>query len=970
MQGKPPQNSVNTAKKTITSKAIPPKKQENQEKTIVNAISKPFVLQGKSLTPGSLQEKPANSWEKTVKSSSNNRSIPANSNTIEKTITSQANPLKKPANSQEKTMVSLDKTLKSPSKPFREEEKTLTSHENDDKTQVFRKPLKLTPSESQEKTHFIGLFQSEMRVNSFKPGEESLHTIKLGTTPSKSSYKSKLGVKISLETSKTLGNSSNLGLFSVEELPELAEDPHDWEIQDVLLGKGAYGNVYRVIDKSKNQAFALKIIELDPNSWDFEFLYEKTLYEVFLMKQANKLNSRSVLRFVDCFRRNQENAEENAPIACNILIIMELCQCSLNDLMEYRRENGVFWTDDQLLYYFYVLLDTLFELARLKIAHRDIKPRNILYNLAEKSVKFADFGEGKLVLGDLSGSLLMKSEENIGKLSNSEALSDQMINTVRGTPFFMSPEVYNSYRSKQISCVYDPLSSDIYSLGLTFFVMKTLNTDLSRQEIASALQKDAKFQAETLGNRLIKLMLCEDAQQRVEKTLLFFEEELKPVAKKLQPPEEAQFLSIYQLKKDESLSFAEKIQKKMLIAKLYTKLNRDSLAKSLLIEVLQSIDKEIKANSLQEIEYLFFKYRNLVSLATIELKEEETLPLGLKRLEEAWEILIKKAQPRLDKETFSHEYGNLLNEFGIAYRRSNKFEKALDFYENALKIAKELGSLVNISAVCYNIGHIFLKIKSYDQAMSYLKQSLKMLEDLSKKPQNEEISLKKLKEELAKSQKLMAEVFYNKKLFETAEEYAEKGLKLMQEIHGSSNVNLLEFLNFLGISCMTAGKHERSLSNFKQSLEISQAFMGKEAVSSIYILNNMGILYNLMGKNEDSEETLLDCAKICEKHSMEKDKGVAFYNLGNLYAKTGKVEKSTESLETALKIFEKLNVEIEKQAFIHYNIGGMAVSAKDFKKVKEHFNAAIKKYQMFLNKKEFAENKNVKKMQEFLKNLK
>ena len=83
------------------------------------------------------------------------------------------------------------------------------------------------------------------------------------------------------------------------------------------------------------------------------------------------------------------------------------------------------------------------------------------------------------------------------------------------------------------------------------------------------------------------------------------------------------------------------------------------------------VENELK-NENSVIENLFFKYRNIVSLASIEIDEannKDGIIAPLKKLDEAHEILLEKAKEMIEPDTFRHEYGNLLNEFARGYRK-------------------------------------------------------------------------------------------------------------------------------------------------------------------------------------------------------------------------------------------------------------------------------------------------------------
>ena len=286
-------------------------------------------------------------------------------------------------------------------------------------------------------------------------------------------------------------------------------------------------------------------------------------------------------------------------------------------------------------------------------------------------------------------------------------------------------------------------------------------------------------------------------------------------------------------------------------------------------------------------------------------------------------------------------------------------------------MAKDIKSSINMGVISYNIGRLYIQMKKYPDALEYLTLSLKVLEGLRKQPNaNENISQQNLVKELAKSQKLLADVFYNQRSFEKAEEYGKKALALMQEINGNHHVNLIEYVNFLGLLYMSTGKKEAALGNFNKAYDICRDFIGDDSTRAIPILINLGILYIMMEKNQEAEKTLRKSEELCIANKIIADLAHTYYSLGNLYGKLKNVEKAREIYQKALEIYEKMKNEHEKLAYIHFNMGGLAVNLNEVDKAKIHFQASLENYQKFLGKQEYANNPNVKKMTDILKRMK
>lgn len=149
--------------------------------------------------------------------------------------------------------------------------------------------------------------------------------------------------------------------------------------------------------------------------------------------------------------------DEEYTEAFKFVMIMEKAEKDLDDEIVNRAENRKFWTEDEIFYHLVSLVDALEFMQKNEMAHRDIKPANILI-----------FSEGKMKLADF-GLSIQDPEVEAGNLK------------VVGTFMYLSPKLMHAYKDiekgKNVSgCAgHNPYKSDVYSLGLSFLFMASLN---------------------------------------------------------------------------------------------------------------------------------------------------------------------------------------------------------------------------------------------------------------------------------------------------------------------------------------------------------------------------------------------------------------------------------------------------------------------------------------------------------------
>ncbi|XP_074857658.1 myosin-IIIb [Carettochelys insculpta] len=209
-------------------------------------------------------------------------------------------------------------------------------------------------------------------------------------------------------------------------LASLADPSDTWEIIETI-GKGTYGKVYKVANKTDGSLAAVKI--LDPISdVDEEIEAEYNILQ-FLPNHPN------VVKFYGLFYKPDQY------MGGQLWLVLELCNGgSVTDLVKGLLKRGQRLHEAIISYILYGSLLGLQHLHNNRIIHRDVKGNNILLT-TEGGVKLVDFG----VSAQLTSTRLRR-------------------NTSVGTPFWMAPEVIAC--EQQYDYSYDA-RCDVWSLGIT-----------------------------------------------------------------------------------------------------------------------------------------------------------------------------------------------------------------------------------------------------------------------------------------------------------------------------------------------------------------------------------------------------------------------------------------------------------------------------------------------------------------------
>lgn len=275
--------------------------------------------------------------------------------------------------------------------------------------------------------------------------------------------------------------------FNNNELSEeksMGDKLEDFEII-MLLGKGAFGKVYKVRSKLNKKIYAMKMVDLSEiKNRDNE---KKDGLRLALNETTflNKLSHPHIIKYYKNFLDKDK-----------LYIIIEYIKNGdIYELMKSRKEIKQPFTENELWNIFYQCITSLYYIHKKGVIHRDIKPKNIFLD-ENMSIKIGDFGisalnpnqikEKNLDIKYSDGTYLFEDIDDYEKLL--------CHNTYVGTPNYMAKEILEK-------CEYDQ-KVDVASMGKTFYEMayslidnkdnKKLNYSNKIDEIINLMRKDNK----------------------------------------------------------------------------------------------------------------------------------------------------------------------------------------------------------------------------------------------------------------------------------------------------------------------------------------------------------------------------------------------------------------------------------------------------------------------------------------------
>ena len=260
-------------------------------------------------------------------------------------------------------------------------------------------------------------------------------------------------------------NESNNILYNPQAINELIDECNvpKFETNDYLykhvIGEGSYGSVFEVEEINTGNKYAIKKIICK----DFQEL----------------IRQKAQLELVYPFEHENIMKIYKIQIKCldistySINILMELALSDWNQEISKRALNSDYYNEKELLNIGKDIIKGLLFLKNKNIAHRDIKPQNILI-FPNNIFKIADFGEAK----------------NIEKLKSQR--------TLKGCELYMSPALYWGFVQGKKNLVHNIYKSDLFSLGFCLLYAMTLNLNILKK--IRSLDDNIKIRNEVLNS--------------------------------------------------------------------------------------------------------------------------------------------------------------------------------------------------------------------------------------------------------------------------------------------------------------------------------------------------------------------------------------------------------------------------------------------------------------------------------------
>jgi len=681
----------------------------------------------------------------------------------------------------------------------------------------------------------------------------------------------------------------------ISKLPEIDDSQISWLEK---VGEDETNSFRKIYDKSKSLFMIIKSCKCIQDTNENLKRLEQLIFEDELLQKVERIRWKIpdfFLKYYGIYRNSQNSQKQDA------LIKTESWHATLDNVLQ----AGKVYNCAELLQFLPNLVEGFSILQENGIAHRDVKPNNILLvenefkENGEYSYKISNFGFGCYV-------------SNGESKTNTESLKGN-------SRLYAAPEVLQII-DQNLKADYNPFLADVYSLG--WVILKMINRTWEEKDLKEGLLANKEA---LNGYEDILEMLQGMLEETIDKRWSF-----KKILDYLKANEEK-----FQIKSKAPADEAHFCQK------------------------WHSEFKEKNEETTKEgIEKVFLEHRNLYLSYT-----ELTRPKEAKyHLDCAWVNLEKWSQIFKDEGKNQLENGDITllereifchNAFGEWYTSMGNFSLAEQNLEKSmikLKIWQEKGSqgkendkvIKKMEGTAFMLlGNLYLSKGNLNNAEECYDKSLKIHEDLFGDKHAD----------VATSFNKLGILYYNMGNISKAEEFYLKALRIRLMVFGENHSEVASSLNNLAQLNFHQGNYPEAEGMYLKSLKVFQNLFGENHSKVAISYNNLGLLYDHMGDLAKAEQFYLHCLKIRQNLFTEDHSEVAtlYNNLGVLYDNMEQPEKSEEfylkALNILMNIFGENSLDV---ADLHNNLGVLENSMGNLTKAEEFYLKSLKTRQNIL----------------------
>ncbi len=297
--------------------------------------------------------------------------------------------------------------------------------------------------------------------------------------------------------------------------------------------------------------------------------------------------------------------------------------------------------------------------------------------------------------------------------------------------------------------------------------------------------------------------------------------------------------------------------------------------------------------------------------------------------------------------------GQSLNNIADLYQSQGNIELALEYFKQSLEIRELIKEEEGIAQSLLNLGYLYDKLGDFTKALNYFQRCLKIYEKLkdwdgiSRSLINIGIIFENNLDEVEKS------IEYFRRCIHIQQKQGNKGLEAyaIDNIGGAHKKIAEKYAQKKESNALMVLRTDSALFYFNQSLKIRKAIDDKKGIANT--LNNIGEVYQTIGKFEEAEAHLNEALIIRKQLNNKNDIAFSLTNLAALNYRLGKIDMAKKYADEALQIATELG--------FPENIKRITKLLNELYYTKGDYKKSLEMYKLYIQMRDSIQNQETKK---------
>jgi serine phosphatase RsbU (regulator of sigma subunit)/Tfp pilus assembly protein PilF len=239
----------------------------------------------------------------------------------------------------------------------------------------------------------------------------------------------------------------------------------------------------------------------------------------------------------------------------------------------------------------------------------------------------------------------------------------------------------------------------------------------------------------------------------------------------------------------------------------------------------------------------------------------------------------------------------LLNNVGVIYKNQGKYDKAIEYYQENLRIHEELGNLLSMARSHANIGNVYFYFGiDYNKALEYYNTALELFRQHSAGSSLSAESITFGVSGIANTYLNIGMVYKVLKNMGLAIDNFRKALRVFRELDDKPGIANTE--NQMGLVYLEGGSYEEALTASMNALTIYREIGQRKEVAAT--LNNLGMIYYRWGRYDQALEFYNQSLDLTKELNLKREVYDNYKDISDTYSAMG-------SYKLALQNYQKYN---------------------------------------------------------------